>query len=141
MSGISIRPSFDKYLKSGELNAQSKRRPDFRSSAHKRLMPQLALKVPIFRRWGKRFFVAVDSTFFAQLPKMPEQSESNGEVSWLNYDFKRHANGGYTMQPPTVIHTLWDDVEYALQEGTAPEKSEILAQLTASAKRLSTFVT
>jgi len=32
------------------------RRPDFRSSAQKRLIPQLQLKVPVFRRWGKKFF-------------------------------------------------------------------------------------
>lgn len=62
ISGATIRPAFERYIETGEApNAQ--RRPDFRSSAQKRLMPQLALKVPIFRRWGKRFFVAVDTTF------------------------------------------------------------------------------
>lgn len=41
------------------------RRPDFRSSAQKRLIPQLQLKVPVFRRWGKKFFVVVDTQFFS----------------------------------------------------------------------------
>lgn len=104
-------------------------------------MPQLALKVPIFRRWGKRFFVATDNMFFAELPTMRPQSADNGEVTWLTYAFERQAGGGYRMQSSTVVHTLWDDVETALREGKAPEKSEILAQLTESAKKLKPFTT
>jgi hypothetical protein len=141
ISGATIRPSFDHYVRTGELKESGKRRPDFRSSAQKRLMPQLALKVPIFRRWGKRFFVATDSTFFSELPSMRPQSSGNSEVTWLSYEFERQREGGYRMQPPTVIHTLWDDVETALREGKAPEKSELLAQLTESASRLQSFTT
>jgi hypothetical protein len=33
------------------------RRPDFRSSGPKRLMPQLQIKVPTISRWGKKTFV------------------------------------------------------------------------------------
>src|SRR5579859_2866342 len=109
--------------------------------ANKRLMPQLALKVPIFRRWGKRFFVAVDNTFFAELPPMREQSPGKSEVTWLVYDFKRKTEGGYQMQAPSVVHTLWDDVALALREGVAPEKSDLLAELSRSAARLQRFQT
>jgi len=104
-------------------------------------MPQLALKVPIFRRWGKRFFVATDSTFFSELPAMRPQSPGNSEVTWLSYKFERQHEGGYRMQSPNVVHTLWDDVETALREGKAPEKSDILAQLTESATKLQSFTT
>ena len=31
------------------------RRPDWRSSSAKRLMPQLQIKVPTLRRWGAKF--------------------------------------------------------------------------------------
>jgi len=141
ISGATIRPAFDRYIRTGELAEDGKRRPDFRSSAQKRLMPQLALKVPIFRRWGKRFFVATDSTFFSELPTMHPQSSGNSEVTWLSYDFERQSEGGYRMQPPNVVHTLWDDVETALREGKAPEKSELLAELTESATRLQPFTT
>jgi hypothetical protein len=141
ISGATIRPAFDHYIRSGVLADDGKRRPDFRSSAQKRLMPQLALKVPIFRRWGKRFFVATDSTFFSELPQMNPQSAGNSEVTWLSYDFERQPEGGYRMQPPDVVHTLWDDVETALREGKAPEKSELLDQLTQSATRLRPFTT
>jgi hypothetical protein len=141
ISGKTIRPAFDQYVRKGELIDAGKRRPDFRSSAQKRLMPQLALKVPIFRRWGKRFFVATDSTFFSELPTMNPQSAGNSEVTWLSYDFERQAGGSYRMQSPNVVHTLWDDVETALREGKAPEKSELLEQLTQSALRLQPFTT
>jgi restriction endonuclease NotI len=141
ISGASIRPAFDHYVSTGELLSDGKRRPDFRSSAQKRLMPQLALKVPIFRRWGKRFFVATDSAFFSELPAMSPQSPGNGEVTWLGYEFGRGLDGGYRMAPPKVVHTLWDDVEIALREGRAPEKSELLAQLTVSARKLQSFRT
>jgi hypothetical protein len=139
ISGTTIRPAFDRYIEFGELAEDGKRRPDFRSSAQKRLMPQLALKVPIFRRWGKRFFVAVDTTFFAELPALKGQSAGNGEVTWLVYDFKRGHEGGYFMGSPEVAHTLWDDVEHALREGVAPEKSEMMAQLTKAARKFTPF--
>ncbi len=130
ISGRSIRPAFDHYVAEGELPVGSRRRPDFRSSAQKRLMPQLALKVPIFRRWGKRFFVAVDSSFFDTLPKFRTQTVGNAEVTWLVYPFERLAPGGYRMKDPQIYHTLWEDVLDSLREGQPPEKSELLSQLT-----------
>ena len=111
------------------------RRPDFRSSAQKRLMPQLALKVPIFRRWGKRFFVAVDSTLFETLPRIRTQTAGNAEVTWLVYRFGRQPGGGYRMEDPTVQHTLWDDVSDALREGNPPEREELLLDLSKQAEK------
>ncbi len=106
------------------------RRPDFRSSAQKRLMPQLALKVPIFRRWDKRFFVAVDSTLFETLPKIRTQTPGNAEVTWLVYPFVRQPASGYRMGDPNVYHTLWEDVVHSLREGQPPERDDLLRQLT-----------
>jgi hypothetical protein len=40
------------------------RRPDYRSSGPKRLMPQLQTKVPSLRRWGKKMAVVIDEGFF-----------------------------------------------------------------------------
>ena len=36
------------------------RRPDFRSSGPKRLMPQLQIKVPTISRWGKKMAVVLE---------------------------------------------------------------------------------
>ena len=129
-SGTSIRPSFGAYLEGRELTVKDvTRRPDFRSSAQKRLFPQLMLKVPVFRRWGKKFFVVVDSHFLGQLPKPPSVSSSNSELTWLGYPIQRGILGGYSLGDPEVCHSLWDDVASSLREGMAPEKDEITAEL------------
>ncbi|HEY0759172.1 MAG TPA: NotI family restriction endonuclease [Acidisarcina sp.] len=134
ISGLTTRPAFKHYLRTGELSVEDRRRPDFRSSAQKRLMPQLALKVPIFRRWGKRFFVAIDSTLFATLPAMTETSVGNAEITWLVYTFAKQAQGGYVMLPPKILHTNWEDVVNALREGSPPEQSELMRWLSDQAR-------
>ena len=141
ISGRSIRPAFENYLDEGQLPEGSRRRPDFRSSAQKRLMPQLALKVPIFRRWGKRFFVAVDSSFFDTLPQIRTQTAGNAEVTWLVYPFAHLPVGGYRMEDPMIYHTLWEDVLDSLREGEPPERSELLTQLTKEVSRRAVFRT
>ncbi len=65
------------------------RRPDFRSSGPKRLMPQLQIKVPSLRRWGKKMAVVVDEAFFASMGKMDVVKDvSNSDVAWfvVKYD-------------------------------------------------------
>ena len=88
ISGKSIRPAFEHFLEHGSLPddpKKSRSRPDYRSSAQKRLMPQLRLKVPVFRRWGKRFFVVIDALFFQALPEFPTVDSGNTEITWLSY--------------------------------------------------------
>lgn len=65
------------------------RRPDYRSSGPKRLMPQLQIKVPTLRRWGKKMAVVVDRGFFDALGKMEDVKDiSNADVAWfvVSYD-------------------------------------------------------
>jgi hypothetical protein len=128
ISGAGTRPPFNEYLESGALSDAGRRRPDFRSSAQKRLMPQLSLKVPVFRRWGKRFFVAVDAAFFAEMPRMPAVAEGNAEITWMVYPFMR-GDRGFAMQNPMLHHTLWDDVITSLREGNPPTREELLSDL------------
>lgn len=130
ISGKGIRPAFNRFLKNGQFaSGTDERRMDFRSSAQKRLMPQLNLKVPVFRRWGKKFFVAVDTSFFAAMPAIRNvNSLSNSEVTWLVYPFGV-ANGSFTPGQPEVKFTLWEDVLGALREGTAPTPEEVLAEI------------
>jgi Restriction endonuclease NotI len=104
------------------------RRPDFRSSAQKRLIPQLQLKVPVFRRWGKKFFVVVDTQFFNSLPEFRTTTQANSEVTWLVYPLARQAES-YQMQDVRPTFTEWADVETSLREGRAPDPNEIIAEL------------
>ena len=62
------------------------RRPDWRSSGAKRLMPQLQIKVPTLRRWGAKLAVAVDAPFFASLggpSPEPSRDLGDGDIIWL----------------------------------------------------------
>ena len=65
------------------------RRPDYRSSGPKRLMPQLQIKVPTLRRWGKKMAVVVDKHFYESLGHMEEVGDlSNGDIAWFTVDFQ-----------------------------------------------------
>ena len=62
------------------------RRPDWRSSSAKRLMPQLQVKVPTVRRWNSKIAVAVDSPFFDSIggpSANPTQDINDGDIIWL----------------------------------------------------------
>ncbi len=60
------------------------RRPDFRSSGPKRLMPQLQIKVPSLRRWGKKMAVVVDKPFYQSIaPMKRENNISNADIAWF----------------------------------------------------------
>jgi hypothetical protein len=54
-------------------------------------MPQLQIKVPTLRRWGKKMAVVVDEQFFKSLGKMEEVSResdiSNADIAWLVVGF------------------------------------------------------
>ena len=62
------------------------RRPDWRSSSAKRLMPQLQVKVPTLRRWGTKLAVAVDVPFFEAIggpSARPNKDLDDGDIIWL----------------------------------------------------------
>jgi len=62
------------------------RRPDWRSSSAKRLMPQLQVKAPTLRRWGTRLAVAVDLPFFEAIggpTTTPSHDLDDGDIVWL----------------------------------------------------------
>lgn len=74
-------------------------RPDYRSSGPKRLMPQLQIKVPTLRRWGKKMAVVVDEAFFSSLGKMDNVSDaSNSDIAWFVVKLRR-VNGVAKLEP------------------------------------------
>lgn len=98
-SGNSMRREFETISSSTDDRVpfpSGHRRPDYRSSGPKRLMPQLQIKVPTLRRWGKKMAVVVDRPFFNSLGKMDDVKEvSNCDIAWFVVRFeeadKRHA--------------------------------------------------
>lgn len=66
-----------------------RRRPDYRSSGPKRLMPQLQIKVPTLRRWGKKMAVVVDRAFFDSIGEMDKVADiSNADIAWFIVRFE-----------------------------------------------------
>ncbi len=62
------------------------RRPDWRSSSAKRLMPQLQVKGPTLRRWGSKIAVTVDRPFFQAMGGPTAHAShdiGDGDVLWL----------------------------------------------------------
>jgi hypothetical protein len=130
-SSDSIRQVFNEYLSKRSIEGlNTKRRPDFRSCAQKRLVPQLQLKIPVFRRWGKKFFVVVDSNFFGSLPTFPETTPSNSEVTWLSYPIRKTGDR-FLLSDPRVVFSEWDVVQNSLREGKPPEPDAIVRELQA----------
>ena len=76
------------------------RRPDWRSSGAKRLMPQLQIKVPTLRRWGAKLAVAVDAPFFNSLGgPSPNASRDlgDGDIIWLVPELAVDSQGRYRL--------------------------------------------
>ena len=57
-------------------------------------MPQLQIKVPSLRRWGKKMAVVVDEDFFAALGTMDNVSDiSNSDIAWFVVKYKETESG------------------------------------------------
>jgi hypothetical protein len=128
-SGGGVEDAFLHFMQSQHAGEEGDLGVDFRSSAQKRLVPQLRLKVPIFRRWGKKFFVAIDDTFFSALPNFGTTSAGNSEVTWLSYPLRLHSSS-MRLGDPEIHFTEWSKVEQALEEGEPPDSpAEVIAEL------------
>jgi hypothetical protein len=91
-SGPGMEEEF-KYLRAFQQEGipfpQKIRRPDYRSSAPKRLMPQLQIKVPTLRRWGKKMAIIVDRHFYNWMGKLGTNPDlSSSDIVWFVVDFE-----------------------------------------------------
>ncbi|SPE27915.1 conserved hypothetical protein [Candidatus Sulfotelmatobacter sp. SbA7] len=88
------------------------RRPDYRSSGPKRLLPQLEIKVPTLSTWGKKMAVVIDEDFFSHLGTMRVANDlSNAELAWFVVQYVEHGST-FRLQPKEVVITrLRDAIE------------------------------
>lgn len=93
------------------------RHPDYRSSGPKRLMPQLQIKVPTLRRWGKKMAVVVDRSFFDSIGKMDSVDDiSSCDIAW--FVMKLESTGeSYKLLPDFVHYTTLEDAVEGLTGG------------------------
>lgn len=91
------------------------RRPDWRSSSAKRLLPQLQIKAPTLRRWGSKIAVAVDRPFFESVggaSAEPSRDLNDGDVIWMVPQLAPVDAGGYELRRGHwEVLTLEDTVE------------------------------
>jgi hypothetical protein len=97
------------------------RRPDYRSSGPKRLMPQLQIKVPTLRRWGRKMAVVVDQSFFDSIGEMDKVEHiSNSDIAWFTVRFEE-VEGAQQMRlvPGEVRYTTLERAVEGLTGGKA----------------------
>jgi len=106
-------------------------RPDYRSSGPKRLMPQLQIKVPTLRRWGKKMAVVVDRAFFGQLSKMEGVADiSNADIAWFVVNY-REERGRAFLVPDFVHYTTLERAVDGLTAGLPLSLDEFEAGIRA----------
>jgi len=90
-------------------------RPDYLSSFHNRLAPQLISKGGILHAWGKRIAIALNRGFFNTLPKLQEVSQGEADIAWMVYDVvpgaNRNAQASRQMKlvMHKVVYSKWPD--------------------------------
>lgn len=138
-SGKQMKIEFDHLLKTqGKLSAaREKRRPDYRSSGVKRLMPQLLTKVPTLRRWGKKMAVVVDAPFFHSMGQMEAARDvSNADIVWFLVDFVEDPNGGpYRLEVVDEIFTTLESATQGLTGGSPVSQDEFEERIRAKTQK------
>lgn len=103
------------------------RRPDWRSSGAKRLMPQLQIKVPTLRRWGSKLAVAVDRPFFDSMggrSPTPSHDLNDGDIVWMVPELLANRSGGYTLSKSHwEVLTLEESSQRLLAARTIPRSA------------------
>lgn len=126
------------YEGSGAPFPAKNRRPDYRSSGPKRLMPQLQIKVPTLRRWGKKMAVVVDEAFFSALGRMDHVKDpSNADIGWFVVRLERRGKSA-VLEPAFAQFTTLERAVEGLTAGlpvTLGEFEESIRLKLASGRR------
>jgi hypothetical protein len=118
---------------SGLLFPAAHRRPDWRSSGPKRLLPQLETKVPTIRTWGKKVAVVIDEAFAVSLIGLKSTRErylSNAEIAWFVVGYDR-VGDVWQLKPREVIFSKLSASVTALTGGVPLPKEKFETQLHA----------
>lgn len=135
-SGDKMRPEFDAYAVSPApvLFPVGRRRPDYRSSGPKRLSPQLDVKVPSLRNWGKKVVVVIDRFFYDNMNRLDDASprarndqerRDNSDVVWFVVDFDEQLH----LTASTVVFTTLDTSRRALNATEPLSKADFTRNL------------
>lgn len=131
-SGGAFEPDFASYLSAPHSLTfpKAQRRPDYRSSGAKRLAPQLDVKVPVMRRWGKKTVVVIDQGFADEMSPIDVVSEDvdGCEVVLAVVSF----TGDMRLQLERVVLTELTSIVSALQATAPVGRAEFEVELKAA---------
>jgi hypothetical protein len=106
-----------------------RRRPDYRSSAPKRLMPQLQIKVPTLRRWGKMDNVSDISNadiawFIVRFEEVPGNERSRIVRDEVRYTTLERSVDGLTGGKPVPRSVFEERISGKLEGSPSLEQAE-----------------
>jgi hypothetical protein len=110
------------------------RRPDYRSSSAKRLLPQLETKVPLLRKWAKKMAVVVDDSFFSEFAEIRnEEHITLAEILWfvVSYELK---TTHFVLKPQSVHLTTLENSLAGVLAATPIPQPEFEATVRAKLK-------
>lgn len=134
--GDKMLPEFEAYAAAPNavLFPIGSRRPDYRSNGPKRLSPQLDVKVPVLRSWGKKVAVVIDGFFYKNMNALDDaypsarddkERRENAEVVWFVIDYDQHLR----IRPSQVIYSTLDSSRKALNATEPLSKSDFVSSL------------
>lgn len=105
---------FSSYIEKPEKNfvwhnALKYPKPDYLSSSRKRLIPQIIAKGSILNQWNKKQAVALQTSFFDTLPKLPEVDKSSSDFAFFLYDLV-NKEGNFELKLKRIIYTKFKEV-------------------------------
>ena len=106
---------------------QDVRRPDWRSSSAKRLLPQLQIKGPTLRRWGAKLAVCVDAQFFESIGgpgRKPTQDLDSGDIIWMVPEIVAEARGSWRLRRGHWEVLTLEETEVKLQAARTVSRAE-----------------
>lgn len=106
---------------------QDVRRPDWRSSSAKRLLPQLQIKGPTLRRWGAKLAVCVDAQFFESVggpSHEPTQDLDSGDIIWMVPEVVEKMRGSWRLQRGHWEVLTLEETEVKLQAARTVSRAE-----------------
>ncbi|MGH9794959.1 MAG: NotI family restriction endonuclease [Candidatus Acidiferrales bacterium] len=118
-----------------------RRRPDYRSSSAKRLLPQLETKVTALSKWGKKTAVVVDEDFFREFTPMEEEQHiTNSEIIWFVVRYELQTDRFTLIKGFTRMATLKNAIQAVVAAQPIPQpefeqtlKTKLQARLNAAA--------
>jgi hypothetical protein len=81
-------------------------------------MPQLQIKVPTLRRWGKKMGVVVDKAFWDALGAMRSVKDlSNADIVWFVLGYSGPDGDRYHLARNAIVFTTLEDAVEGLTGG------------------------